>query len=190
MLLSIFSEVPDHRNIHGKQYDLKFILLFSVLAILSGADSYRKIKIFIAENFVFLKENFNLKWRQPPAYTAIRKIILGVDSKEMEKAFRKYSHSLADLDSKKNAFISLDGKAIRGSFDNLNDQKMIQLFSAFLTDKNIILAHEKIDEKTNEIPMAQKLVKELGISKAIFTLDAFHCQKKPLNQSKNRAMRR
>lgn len=157
---------------------------------MSGADSYRKIKIFMAENFIFLKENFNLKWRQPPAYTAIRKIILGVDSKEMEKAFRKYSKTIADPDSEKYAFISMDGKAIRGSFDNLNDQKMIQIFSVFLTDKNIILAHEKIDEKTNEIPMAQKTVKDLGIDKSVFTLDAFHCQKKPLNQSKNQATRR
>ncbi len=182
MLLTIFNEVPDHRSVHGRQYDLKFILFFSVLAILSGADSYRKIKIFIAENFTILKEKFNLKWRKPPAYTAIRKIILGVDSEELEKTFRKYAKLLADLDSEKHIFVSLDGKAIRRSFNNLNDQKMIQIFSAFLTGQNVILAHEKIDEKTNEIPMAQKLVKELGIDKSVFTLDAFHCQKKPLKQ--------
>lgn len=178
MLLSIFNEVPDHRSVHGRQYELKFILFFAVLAILSGADSYRKIRIFMHENFNFLKKEFNLKWRKPPAYTGIRKIILGVDSKELEKVFRKYAKLLTNLDSEKYVFASLDGKAIRGSFDNLNDQKMVQIFSAFLTDKNIILAHEKIDEKTNEIPMAQKLVKELGIDKSVFTLDALHCQKK------------
>ncbi len=178
MLLSIFSEVPDQRRTQGRRYGLPHVLLFSVLAILSGADSYRKMRIFMSENFDFLKKEFDLKWRKPPAYTAIRKIILGVDSKELEKSFRKYSKTIADLDSEKYAFISMDGKAIRGSFDNLNDQKMIQIFSAFLTDKNIILAHEKIGGKTNEIPAAQKLVKKLGIDKAIFSFDALHCQKK------------
>lgn len=178
MLLSTFSAIPDQRRREGRLYELQFILFFSTLAILSGADSYRKIELFIKENFIVLKKEFNLKWRKPPAYTGIRKIILGVDSQKLEKAFRKYSKTIAGLDSKKYAFISMDGKALRGSFDNLNDQRMAQIFSAFLTDQNIILAHEKIDEKTNEIPMAQKLVKELGIDNCIFTMDALHCQKK------------
>lgn len=178
MLLSIFSKVPDHRSVCGRRYELRFILLFSVLAILSKADSYRKIELFIKENFTFLKKEFNLKWKKPPVYSGIRKIILGVDPKELEKAFRKYANSLSDFDSEKYAFISMDGKALRGSFDNLNDQRMIQIFSAFLTDQDIILAHEKIDCKTNEIPTAQKLVKELKVGKCVFTMDALHCQKK------------
>ncbi len=132
----------------------------------------------MTENFNFLKKEFNLKWRKPPAYTGIRKIIVGVNPKELEKAFRKYSKTIAGLDHKEYAFVSMDGKAIRRSFDNLNDQGITQIFSAFLTDQDIILAHEKIDDKTNEIPMAQKLVKELKIDKAIFTFDALHCQKK------------
>jgi len=178
MLLSTFNEIQDCRNVHGRQYELSLILLFSVFAILSGADSYRKIKTFIAENFTVLKKEFNLKWIKPPSYTGIRKIILGVNPEELEKAFRKYAKLLADLDSGKYVFVSLDGKAIKRSFDNLNEQGIIQIFSAFLTGQDIILAHEKIDNKTNEIPMARKSVKELEIGKCVFTLDALHCQKK------------
>lgn len=178
MLLSIFNEITDHRSPKARQYELSYILLFTVLAILSGADSYRTVQTFIAEKLPFLKEEFNLKWRKAPAHTTIRQIILGIAPEELEKAFRKYSKILARLNPKKYAFICLDGKSVKGSFDHIKEQRMIQIFSAFLTDKNIILAHEKIDEKTNEIPMAQKLVKELNIGKCVFTLDALHCQKK------------
>lgn len=178
MLLTIFNEIPDHRVAKAKQYELSYILLFTVFAILSGADSYRTVQTFIAEKLPFLKEEFNLKWRKPPAHTTIRQIILRVAPEELETAFRKYSKFLAGLDPEKYAFICLDGKAVKGSFDHIKEQRMIQIFSAFLADKDIILAHEKIDEKTNEIPMAQKLVKELNIGKCIFTLDALHCQKK------------
>ena len=73
--------------------------------------------------------------------------------------------------------ISLDGKVIRGSFDNFKDQKAIQIFSALL-NTNIILAHEEIEAKTNEIPVAQKFFESLGVKGHIFTLDALHCQKK------------
>lgn len=178
MLFSIFNEIPDRRRAQAKQYGLSHILLFSVFAILSGANSYRTIKTFIAEKFPFLKEKFNLAWRKPPGHTTIRQIILEVDPKELEKAFRKYAKILADLDQEKYAFICLDGKAVKGSFDHIKEQRIIQIFSAFLADKDIILAHEKIDKKTNEIPVAQKLVKKLNIGKCIFTLDALHCQKK------------
>ena len=179
MLITIFNEIPDHRRAQGRQYELSYILLFSVLAILGGADSYRTIETFISEHFKKLKKKFKLKWKRCPDYTTIREIIKDVNPEEMEKSFRKYASILAGLDSKKYVFIGLDGKTIRGSFDNSNDQKAIQIFSAFLTGKDIILAHEEITgQKTNEIPIAQKLIKELGAGKCVYTSDAMHCQKK------------
>jgi hypothetical protein len=42
-----FSVVPDHRRPQGRMYDLGHLLLFSVLAVVSGATSYRKIQRFM-----------------------------------------------------------------------------------------------------------------------------------------------
>jgi len=84
---------------------------------------------------------------------------------------------LADL-GEEQAFIGYDGKVLRGSFDHFNDQKAIQVLSAFAADKQIILGHEEIETKTNEIPTAQLLMEKLGLTDCIFTLDALHCQKK------------
>jgi hypothetical protein len=76
-------------------------------------------------------------------------------------------------------FLALYGKTIRGSFDNLKDKGAIQLFSIFNTNKKIILAHEEIEkDKTNEIPVAQKLIEDLKLKNYVLTLDALHCQKK------------
>ena len=182
MLLTIFSEIPDIRRAQGKMYDLQHVLLFSVLAIVSEADSYRKIEIFIKENFKKLKKRFNLKWKKAPGYTTVRNIIQGVNPKELEKALRGYAKILANLKekepNKKYKIVSLDGKVVRGSFDYFQDKKAVQVFSAFLSGKSIILGHEEIDKKTNEIPVAQKLIKELKLKNIMFTADAMHCQKK------------
>jgi len=43
MLKSFLSEIKDNRRKEGRRYELPHILLFSIFAILSGADSYRKI---------------------------------------------------------------------------------------------------------------------------------------------------
>src|SRR3954467_13666884 len=46
-LLSALSEVPDPRRPQGRRYPLAHLLLFSVLAVLAGATSYRGILTFI-----------------------------------------------------------------------------------------------------------------------------------------------
>jgi hypothetical protein len=46
-LLDILTDVPDPRRAEGKRYTLPHILLFSILAILSGNASYRGIVTFI-----------------------------------------------------------------------------------------------------------------------------------------------
>jgi len=53
-----------------------------------------------------------------------------------------------------------------------------------VTDSRIILAHEEIATKTNEIPTAQELILKLGLSGCIFTFDALHCQEKTLKVAK------
>lgn len=179
MLESFLSKITDHRRKQGRRYELEHILLFSILAILSGATSYRKIQAFIANHYETLDELFDLNWKRMPAYTTIRGIIRDTSATELEACFREYSAQLSENEDGK-WFVAFDGKVLRGSFDHFNDQKAIQVLSAFITDEKIILAHEEIEAKTNEIPSAQDLMQRLGLSGCIFTFDALHCQEKTL----------
>ena len=43
------------------------------------------------------------------------------------------------------------------------------------------MAHEEIECKTNEIPVAQKLIPRLGFKNAIFTADAMSCHTKTID---------
>ena len=177
MLQSFLFKITDHRRKQGRRYELGHILLFTILAILSGADSYRKVQKFIVTHYDRLDEIFDLKWKRMPAHTTIRDIIQGTSGTELEQSFRQYSQVLAESDEAKQ-FIGCDGKVLRGSFDHFQDQKAIQILSAFVSDSHLILAHEEIAAKTNEIPTAQTLMEQLGLAGYIFTFDALHCQKK------------
>lgn len=179
MLESFLFKIQDHRRAQGRRYEQRYILLFAVLAILSGATSYRKIERFISGNYTKLDDIFDLQWKRRPAYTTIRDIIQNTSGAELEKCFREYSASLS-TESETTQFIGCDGKVLRGSFDHFEDQKAIQILSAFLTDGHLILAHEEIEAKTNEIPTAQQLMSQLGLSGYVYTFDAIHCQKKRL----------
>lgn len=180
-LLDLLAEVPDPRRAQGQKYKLPYVLLFSILAIVTGCNSCRGIVTFIDVHRHRLNTAFGLKWRRAPAHTAVRYILQGLDPAGVETSFRRHAALLqAARATPGQGSIALDGKTLRGSFDNFHERAAIQVLSAFATDTALVLAHIDISEKSNEIPAAQMLLAELGIpGGAIVTLDALHCQKKP-----------
>ena len=178
-LLGLLAEVPDPRRGQGRKYQLCYVLLFAILAVVTGGNSYRGIVTFIDVHRRRLNAVFGLTWKRAPAHTAIRYILQGLDPAEVETVFRQHAALLQAACGKPGqGSIALDGKTLRGSFDNFNDRAAAQVLSAFATDTSLVLAHVDIAEKSNEIPAAQALLAELGVQdNAIVTLDAIHCQK-------------
>ena len=126
-----------------------------------------------------LNKAFKIDWRKAPAHTSIRFILQGLRTEDIEKAFRDHAAKLNDDETISGVrALAFDGKVLKGSFDAFNDVRAKQILSAFATDTALVLAHIEIDEKSNEIPAAQKLLEELGVADRIATLDAMHCQKK------------
>jgi hypothetical protein len=178
-ILKRLEAVPDPRRAEGKRYALVHVLLFSILAIVTGANSYRGIETFIGVHRKRLNQAFGLSWQQAPAHTSIRSILIGLAPLDVEAAFRAYA---ADLDGKTAQMagcrvLAIDGKTLRGSFDAFHDSAAKQVLSAFAADTMLILAHIEIDAKSNEIPAAQQLLAELDVAGRIVTLDALHAQK-------------
>ncbi len=96
----------------------------------------------------------------------------------MEAAFRRHAALLQAAHGKPGqGSIALDGKTLRGSFDNFRDFAAAPVLSAFATNTALVLAHIDTAEKSNEIPAAQTLLAELGVAAgAIVTPDALHYQ--------------
>ena len=182
--LSLLATIPDPRRAEGKVYKLQHVLLFSILAVVSGANSYRTIHTFIETHFRKLNKTFRLGWKRPPCHANIRFILQRLSPDDVEKAFRQHAASLNPEGSRS---IGIDGKTLRRSFDAMNDVKATQVLNAFATDTHLVLAHIEIDEKTNEIPAAQRLFEELNMTDRVVTLDALHCQKKRSRPPKKRA---
>ena len=153
VLLTLFSELADPRRGQGKTYPLAPILLFSVLAMLAGARSYRQVHAFIQIHLDRLNSGFGLSLRRAPADSSVRFILRG----------------------------SVEPRG-SPDFDACHDRKAAHLLSAFAADGPIILAHLAVAEKSNEIPAAQEMIASLGLTGRRFTLDAMHCQKKPSKQ--------
>jgi hypothetical protein len=178
-LLGLLSEVNDPRRAEGKLYQLPYVLLFSILAVVTGANSFRGIVTFIRVHRAHLNAAFGLHWKRAPAHTAIRYILQGLDPTAVEHVFRRHAAGLQPSSTEAGQrVLALDGKTLKGSFDHFTDRKAAQVLHAFDTGSNLLLAHLEISEKSNEIPAVQQLLHELNVAHHIVTLDALHCQKK------------
>ena len=63
VLLTLFSELADPRRGQGKTYPLAPILLFTVLAMLAGARSYRQVHAFMQTHLDRLNSEFGLPFK-------------------------------------------------------------------------------------------------------------------------------
>ncbi len=177
-LLEILREIPDLRRAEGKRFDLSTVLLYSVLAMVAGANSYRQMHEFIRIHRQLLNEAFGLDLRYSPSYTGLRLILRGVDPAALETAFRRHAATVAKPPTTDGlTAVAVDGKTLRGSFDAFCDRKAAHMMSALRHADQIVLAHLMVAEKSNEIPAAPELIEALGLTGCLFTLDAEHCQK-------------
>src|SRR3954469_3016380 len=123
-LLSALSEIPDPRRSQGRRYLLAHLLLFSVLAVLAGATSYRGIRTFVGVHRERLDATFGSRLRRAPAVNTLRNLFLALDAAALEAAFRRHARTLADgapASGPGPRVIALDGKTLKRSFDRLND---------------------------------------------------------------------
>ena len=177
-LLDMLGTIPDPRRPQGRMYTLPHLVLFAILAVVAGANSYRGIHSFIDVHLDRLKAAFGLRWRRAPAYTSIRLVLQTLDPAEVERVLRIHAAVLADqVGCEGVRVVAFDGKTLRGSFDRFADRAAVHLVSAFDVTSGLILGHIEVGEKENEIPAVQQLLAALGLAERIVTADAMHCQK-------------
>lgn len=176
-LLTMLKTIKDFRRKQGQRHALEISLIIIIMAIMGGAKGERAIARFAKNNQAALIKALRIKRKEVPKRSAIQRIIRGVDFKELESVFSAWSIRITPIKPKD--FVSVDGKAIRGTVEDATNsfQNFVSLVSAFASERRQILSAAKIEtKKENEIPSVQELIEMLDLKDVTFTLDALHCQ--------------
>jgi hypothetical protein len=178
-LWQALQDVTDPRGARGQRYPFTPLMVFTVLAVLAGARSYRDVITFIRERRHQLNELFGTRLTRAPALNTLRDLLHSLSRGELEAAFRRHAQDLASpaTTDAGRPVIALDGKTLKRSFDQLNDQAAAATLSAFASDDALILAHTELDGTSHEAAAVQEMIADLNVSGVLFTVDALHCQK-------------
>ncbi|MFT4717873.1 MAG: putative transposase YbfD/YdcC [Rickettsiales bacterium] len=169
---SSFKDIADPRSSKNQLHSIHDIMFIALASIICGAEgwkdmeNYGKLKINMLQKFCLLKNGI-------PTKDTFRRFFNSLNPDKFKEIFRKWSDNILPIQTDQ---IAIDGKASRRTHDE--DIQMLHTVSAYSTDSNMILAQDKVSEKSNEITAIPKLLNFLDIKDVVITIDAMGCQYK------------
>ena len=177
-LLERFGALRDSRHGHGLRHKQRFILASAAVCTLMGACGYRAYentcKKFTQRQLRALGSTPDQEDGRyyPPSDSTFQRVLNRVDA---DAVARMVGEWLAEQEIGSVAQLAVDGKVLRGS--GRHDGKPLQLLSAVTHHLRLTLGQVAIEEKSNEIPALQPLLKKLDLPPGtLITADAMHCQ--------------
>ncbi|GHV44152.1 ISAs1 family transposase [Bacteroidia bacterium] len=169
-----FGKLYDPRINRKKQHKLLDIIILSVLAVLSGAESWDSIELFGKMNLAFLRQFIELK-NGIPSHDTINRVFSLLNPRSFERMFMEWANNLKDSGTLQTV-IAIDGKTVRGSKDSFHETPAIHCVHAWCVANNICLGQRKTEVKSNEITAIPELLNLLEIKGSIITIDAMGTQ--------------
>jgi predicted transposase YbfD/YdcC len=121
----------------------------------------------------FLRDCFGIM--RIPSYSWLAQILRLIDPISLSEKFTKWvSVSLPNLEGKT---LAIDGKTVRSTGKMSCFDRALHVVSAFVAESKMSFAQIACDEKSNEIPAVQELLKTLDLRGCVVVADALNCRR-------------
>lgn len=166
--------IEDYRQEGKISHPLKDIIFTAVAATIGNANSWPQVESFAETHEEWLKKYIELP-NGIPSHDTFERVFDRIDPKQFAKAFNAWTNDIADRSNQ--AVVAIDGKTLRGSFDNELGKSAIHIVNAWISTNGLILGQLKTNTKSNEITAIPELLDMLFLKNCIITIDAMGCQK-------------
>jgi predicted transposase YbfD/YdcC len=168
----MFEAVPDPRSAHGLRYDLPFLLTCLVAGLLCNCNGTEAVAQWCRDHVALLHRLFGPRLFLIPSGSLYRRLLPQLDAPAIEQVLGTWIQ--ATMVAPADEPLALDGKTLRGA---RSGEKTAPHLLAFCTHHSQeTLWQVRVDEKTNEIPVAQAVLPTLPIRHRVCTADALHTQ--------------
>src|SRR5260370_3837243 len=168
----LFTTIPDPRRKEGQRYELPYLLTCLVTALLCNCNSTLAVGQWCREHRVLLEGLFGPRRFLCPCDSLYRYLLPRIRAEHLEWSLADWMR--ATLVAEADEPIALDGKSMRGA--TTGEQKGPHRLSFCTHHSQEILLQVRVDEKTNEIPIAQQVLPCLPVAGRVYTADAMHTQ--------------
>lgn len=148
-----FDEVSDPRSSRNQRHKFTTLIGTSLLAMLSGVDSFSGMHDYVECHASKIGQYFDLN-NGVPSHDTYQRFWDGINPAEFLNSFHLFTSTLSVVSSE---VINIDGKTIRKS----GNKNPLHRVSAWCRANQLVLAQEKVDDKSNEIKAIPKLLEWL-----------------------------
>jgi predicted transposase YbfD/YdcC len=171
-LPAAFATVPDPRKRRGQRYDLPFLLLCLVAALLCDCNSLEAVGRWTRDQRTVLARVCGPRRHLCPTGSLYRRLLPRLSVAHVERALAGWVQQTRPRRDREP--LAGDGKAVRGA--RTETQAAPHLLSISTHQTHETLVQVRVDDKTNEIPVLQELLPHLPLRGRVVTADALHTQ--------------
>lgn len=185
------SRIHDPRQSGKVRHPLRNIIVFAFLAVLGGVDNFYAMEAFCkSREKLEIARMFLGPEAESPSHDTFERVFSLLEPSEMSLVVRTFLLSVFEATLEvvggggmggELRHICIDGKEGRGSGrlhgceGEIRNKQVLHVYDALM---GICLHSEPIDEKTNEIPVAQKLLQVMDLLRTVVTFDAMNTQRR------------
>ncbi len=171
-----FEKVETQEEYNGYFCRIPEVITIVILGNMCGLRNISQIHQWAASDRVsrFLKEKFAIT--HVPCYYWILCMLKMIKTETLNQCFIDWVSTFLPKKAR-DLTISLDGKTICSTNRISKMESPLHIISAQISELGLTLAQNSTDEKSNEIPAVQELLKMLHIEGQMVTADALNCQK-------------
>ena len=171
-LPAAFATVPDPRKRRGQRYDLPFLLLCLVAALLCDCNSLEAVGRWTRDHRTVLARVCGPRRHLRPTGSLYRRLLPRLSVAHVERALAGWVQQTRP--QRDRAPLAGDGKAVRGA--RTETQAAPHLLSISTHDTHETLVPVRVDDKTNEIPVLHELLPHVPLRGRVVSADALHTQ--------------
>jgi predicted transposase YbfD/YdcC len=182
-LITFLQEQPEPRRRQVRKHPLINILFIIICGLICGANTISDIAFWAENHQEWLKDKIDIS-QGTPSHDTIGRVLSLLESNTLKNGYQNWITDLKQNITQGNntlhlgqEVIAIDGKIIKASFDNFLEQKATHLVRAWSHQRGITLAHEKVEDKQNEIVALPKILAALHLKGVLVTIDALGTQK-------------
>jgi len=148
------------------------IITIAILAVVCGADDWTEVELFGRSKQGWLETFLDLP-HGIPSHDTFGRVFRAIDPAEFRESFRTWVQTIC---RKVEGVVAVDGKTVRRSKDGTLGKAAIHMVNVWAVENGLVLAQDKVDDKTNEITVIPTLLKLLDLTGTLVTIDAIGCQ--------------
>jgi predicted transposase YbfD/YdcC len=169
-LWTALAQVPDPRRRRGRRYPLAFLLGALVLALLCNCDTLEAVGQWCREHRALLAAHFPQQRFHTPTGSLYRRLLPRLAVVHLEAALAAWVQG--SLQAEADDALALDGKTARGAASAGSTAPHLLSVSTHRSQETVLQV--RVDEKTNEIPVARDILPVLPVAGRVVTADALH----------------